>query len=151
MLVSATRKRTAGARATKKAPRRPNVKLDHVSLPVKRLAAARKFYEATLGALGMTINMDVGDAFGMGSNSQKIFWIVQHARASGGAHHAFSVASRLDVERFHAAGLRAGGTDHGRPGPRPNYGPNYYAAFVKDPEGNNIEAVCYKRAPRRKT
>jgi catechol 2,3-dioxygenase-like lactoylglutathione lyase family enzyme len=134
--------------AMKKSRKRPNVELDHVSLPVRRLAAARKFYEAALGALGMTINMDVGSAFGMGSNKQKIFWISQQRGSTGGAHHAFRVASRADVDAFHRAGLAAGGTDHGAPGPRPNYGPSYYAAFLKDPEGNNIEAVCYRKPPK---
>jgi catechol 2,3-dioxygenase-like lactoylglutathione lyase family enzyme len=127
---------------------KPNVALDHVSLPVRRLGAARKFYEAALGALGMKINMDVGSAFGMGSKREKIFWISQKRGATGGAHHAFRVASRDDVAAFHRAGLEAGGRDHGAPGPRPNYGPNYYAAFLKDPEGNNIEVVCYEKPKR---
>src|SRR5450432_315354 len=130
---------------TKTPSRRQNVALDHVSLPVKRLAAARKFYEAALGAVGMTINMDVGSAFGMGSKKEKIFWISHKRGAGGGAHHAFSVGTRADVDAFHRAGLAAGGTDHGAPGPRPNYGPHYYAAFLKDPEGNNIEVVCYEK------
>ena len=134
--------------AAKKAARRRNVALDHVSLPVKRLASARKFYEAALGALGMTINMDVGSAFGMGSKNEKIFWISRERGAGGGAHFAFSVGSRPDVDAFHRAGLAAGGTNHGAPGPRPHYGPNYYAAFLKDPEGNNIEVVCYARIAR---
>jgi catechol 2,3-dioxygenase-like lactoylglutathione lyase family enzyme len=135
----------------KKPAPRQKVALDHVSLPVRRLAAARKFYGAALGAIGMTINMDVGSAFGMGSKKEKIFWIAQQRGATGGAHHAFRVGSRADVNAFHRAGLEAGGTDHGAPGPRPNYGPHYYAAFLKDPEGNNIEVVCYRKAatPRR--
>jgi catechol 2,3-dioxygenase-like lactoylglutathione lyase family enzyme len=128
----------------KSTPRRPNVALDHVSIPVRRLVAARKFYEAALGAIGMTINMDVGDAFGMGSKKEKIFWISQKRGATGGAHHAFRVGKRADVDAFHQAGLRAGGTDNGAPGPRPKYGPHYYAAFLKDPEDNNIEVVCYE-------
>src|SRR6476661_9047319 len=114
------------------------VGLDHVSLPVRRLAGARKFYEAALGAVGMKINMDVGDAFGMGSKNQKIFWLVKSAKAGGDAHFAFTVDNREEVDAFHAAALRAGGEDNGPPGPRPAYGPNYYAAFVHDPEGNNI-------------
>jgi catechol 2,3-dioxygenase-like lactoylglutathione lyase family enzyme len=129
----------------KSTSRRPNVALDHVSLPVKRLAAARKFYEAALGATGMSINLDVGDAFGMGSKKEKIFWISQKRGATGGAHHAFRVSRRADVDAFHRAGLQAGGSDNGAPGPRPKYGPHYYAAFLKDPEGNNIEVVCYEK------
>ena len=137
--------------AAKKAASRPIVTLDHVSLPVKRLAAARKFYQAALGAIGMSINLDLGSAFGMGSKKQKVFWVTQQRGATGGAHYAFRVGSRTDVHAFHRAGLSAGGKDHGAPGPRPNYGPHYYAAFLKDPEGNNIEVVCYRKAasPRR--
>jgi catechol 2,3-dioxygenase-like lactoylglutathione lyase family enzyme len=112
----------------KKSPYRQKVALDHVSLPVKRLASARKFYQAALGAIGMTINMDVGTAFGMGSKPEKIFWIAQKRGSAGGAHHAFRVASRADVDAFHR-----------------DYGPHYYAAFLKDPEGNNIEVVCYRK------
>jgi catechol 2,3-dioxygenase-like lactoylglutathione lyase family enzyme len=126
----------------------PNVALDHVSLPVRRLAAARKFYVAALGAIGMTINMDVGSAFGMGSKNEKIFWISQKRGAAGGAHHAFRVGERGAVDAFHGAGLGAGGTNHGAPGLRPDYGPSYYAAFLKDPEGNNIEVVCYEKPAR---
>src|SRR4051794_35013499 len=114
----------------KKSSVRSNVALDHVSLPVRRLASARKFYQAALGAIGMKINLDVGGAFGMGSKQEKIFWISQKRGATGGAHHAFRVSRRADVEAFHRAGLGAGGTDHGAPGPRPNYGPHYYAAFL---------------------
>ncbi len=144
--------RFAPAGRMRKPSSRKRVALDHVSLPVRKLAAARRFYEAALGAVGMTINLDVGSAFGMGSRGEKIFWIAQKRGAAGGAHHAFSVGNRADVDAFHRAGLAAGGTDHGAPGPRPNYGPSYYAAFLKDPEGNNIEVVCYKKPqkPRKK-
>ena len=127
----------------------PIVSFDHASLPVRRLAAARKFYVEALGALGMKINMEVGDAFGMGSKSQKVFWIVKSAKAAGGAHFAFAVDHREEVDAFYAAALRSGGEDNGAPGPRPDYGPNYYAAFVYDPEGNNIEVVCYAKGPAR--
>ena len=132
-----------------KSATRQKVALDHVSLPVRRLAAARKFYQAALGAIGMSTNMEVGSAFGMGSENEKIFWISQQRGATGGAHHAFRVGTRADVHAFHEAGLKAGGKDHGAPGPRPNYGPHYYAAFLKDPEGNNIEVVCYRKAATR--
>ena len=123
------------------------VSFDHASLPVRRLAAARKFYVAALGAIGMTINMDAGVAFGMGSKKQKIFWVAKVAKAGGGAHFAFAVDNREEVHAFHAAAIAAGGKDNGAPGPRPSYGPTYYAAFVHDPEGNNIEVVCYAKGP----
>jgi catechol 2,3-dioxygenase-like lactoylglutathione lyase family enzyme len=96
------------------------------------------------------VNMDVGGAFGMGSRDEKIFWITRDRKAGGGAHHAFRVDNRDEVDAFHAAALAAGGTDNGAPGPRPEYGPNYYAAFVKDREGNNIEVVCYARPDKAK-
>jgi catechol 2,3-dioxygenase-like lactoylglutathione lyase family enzyme len=119
------------------------VALDHISLPVRRLKEARRFYEAALGAIGMKINLDVSTAFGFGSRNQKIFWISRDARASGGGHYAFRVAARQAVDAFHAAALAAGGRDHGQPGPRPDQGKHYYAAFIKDGENNNIEVVCY--------
>lgn len=125
------------------------VELDHVSLAVRSLATARKFYEPALGAIGMTVNMEAGQAFGMGSRGQKIFWLERDRKAAGDGHYAFRVSARAAVDAFYDAALAAGGHDHGAPGPRPDYGPNYYAAFVRDPEGNNIEVVCY--TPSRKT
>jgi catechol 2,3-dioxygenase-like lactoylglutathione lyase family enzyme len=129
--------------------KQPAVALDHVTLAVRRPAAARKFYEAALGAIGMNINMEVGSAFGMGANGEKIFWIERDPKASGGEHYAFRVRRRADVDAFYDAAMRAGGLDNGPPGTRPDYGSSYYAAFVKDREGNNIEVVCY--APPRKS
>ena len=126
------------------------VELDHVSLSVRSLRAARQFYEAALGAIGMKINMEVDDAFGMGSKRQKIFWLARDRRAVGDAHYAFRVDRRDEVDAFYQAALSAGGTDNGAPGPRPDYGRNYYAAFVRDPEGNNIEVVCYAAGATRK-
>jgi catechol 2,3-dioxygenase-like lactoylglutathione lyase family enzyme len=120
------------------------VELDHISLPVRRYREARKLYEAALGAIGMTVNMDVGDACGMGANGEKIFWLVRDRKASGGEHTALRVKRRSLVDDFHSAALAAGAVDNGPPGPRPSYGPNYYAAFVKDSEGNNLEVVCYE-------
>ena len=110
------------------------VQLDHISA-----------YGAALGAIGMKINMDVSSAFGMGSRGQKIFWVSRHRKAAGGGHYAFRVDHREEVDAFFEAALGAGGKDNGKPGLRPDYGPHYYAAFVKDPDGNNIEVVCYAR------
>jgi len=121
------------------------VPLDHTGIGVRDLRAARKFYPAALGAIGMKVNMDVGEAFGLGSRTQKIFWVGRDRQAGGGNHIAFRVDHSEEVDAFHAAALAAGGKDNGKPGPRPHYGPHYYAAFVKDREGNNIEAVCYAR------
>jgi catechol 2,3-dioxygenase-like lactoylglutathione lyase family enzyme len=124
--------------------------LDHITAPVRDLKAARAFYGAALGAIGMKVNMDVGGAFGMGSRTQKIFWLARDRKAGGGGHYAFRVDHPEEVDAFHAAALAAGGKDNGKPGPRPDYGPHYYAAFVKDREGNNIEVVCYARGVGRK-
>jgi catechol 2,3-dioxygenase-like lactoylglutathione lyase family enzyme len=128
------------------------VNLDHIGAAVRDLKAARTFYGAALGAIGMKINMDVGTAFGMGSRTQKIFWLGRDPKASGSGHYAFRVDHRREVDAFYDAAMASGGKDNGKPGPRPHYGPNYYAAFVKDPEGNNIEVVCYARgaAPSRR-
>lgn len=119
------------------------VALDHLSLPVRRLKEARQFYEAALGAIGMKVNLEFSTALGFGSRDQKIFWLSRSPRASGGGHYAFRVRSRRAVDAFYDAALAAGGRDHGKPGLRPDQGPHYYAAFVKDGENNNIEVVCY--------
>jgi catechol 2,3-dioxygenase-like lactoylglutathione lyase family enzyme len=126
------------------------VVLDHIELNVRDLPAARRFYTAALGAVGMKINMDVSSAFGMGSGNEKIFWLSRDRKASGGGHYAFRVEHRHEVDAFHAAAMKAGGTDNGKPGLRPDYGKSYYAAFVKDREDNNIEVVCYARVSRPK-
>jgi catechol 2,3-dioxygenase-like lactoylglutathione lyase family enzyme len=122
------------------------VLLDHITVNVRDLKAARAFYRKALGAIGMSINLDVTSAFGMGSRDENIFWLARDRKASGGGHYALRVDHREEVDAFHAAALAAGGRNHGKPGPRPEYGQNYYAAFVKDPEDNNIEVVCYARA-----
>lgn len=126
----------------------PIVELDHISLPVRRYKTERSFYEAALGAIGMHVNLEYGDACGFGSKKQKVFWLERDARASGHGHYAFRVKHREEVDAFYEAALAAGGTDNGAPGLRPAYGRNYYAGFVKDPEDNNIEVVCYEPARR---
>ncbi|HEX3902140.1 MAG TPA: VOC family protein [Polyangia bacterium] len=127
------------------------VALDHISCPVRNLEAARRFYGAALGAIGMKINLDVSSAFGMGSGHEKVFWLARDRRAGGGGHYAFRVDHREEVDAFYAAARAVGGKDNGKPGLRPEYGPSYYAAFVKDSERNNIEVVCYVRPRRRAT
>ena len=125
--------------------------IDHMGIAVSDIERSRKFYQAALGALGMSVNMEVGPdqtksggtALGFGAGDEKIFWIADHERPGEGTHVAFRVERREQVDAFHAAGVKAGGRDNGAPGLRPHYGPNYYAAFVYDPDGANIEAVCY--------
>jgi catechol 2,3-dioxygenase-like lactoylglutathione lyase family enzyme len=131
-----------------KAKRTAIVGLDHITVKVRDLRAARRFYQPALGAIGMKINLDFSSTFGIGSKKENIFWLARDRRASGNGHYAFRVDHREEVDAFHTAALAAGGADNGQPGPRPSYGANYYAAFVKDGEGNNIEVVCYARGRR---
>ncbi len=110
---------------------------DHIGLRVKDLDAAARFYRAALEALG-----HVQEGPGFGPKGAPGLWLHAHEDAKGGAHVAFRAADRRSVERFHAAGLAAGGRDNGKPGLRPDYSPTYYAAFLVDPDDNNVEAVC---------
>ena len=126
--------------------------IDHIGFAVSDLAKSRAFYETALGPLGMSVQMEVpsdmsdggGSALGFGVPGEKIFWIGDGERVGQGTHVAFRADRRDQVDAFHAAGLEAGGRDNGAPGLRPRYGPNYYAAFLHDPDGTNIEAVCYE-------
>lgn len=131
--------------------------IDHVSLPVSDLRKSKPFYEAVLGALGyLSLQAQVFDgysAFGFGDDpdGEPPFWIGGPAEASPekavtpeGQHIAFAARSRAMVDAFHAAGLAAGGTDNGPPGLRPQYHADYYAAFLRDPDGHRIEAVCHR-------
>lgn len=128
------------------------VVLDHISVQVRDMKRARKFYERALGAIGMHVNMDFSpEAFGMGSKEENIFWLAHDKKAHGRGHYALRVGRRRDVDAFHRAALEAGGEENGEPGLRPDYGPNYYAAFVRDLEGNNIEVVCYAAETKAKT
>ena len=119
--------------------------INHLGIPVSDLKRSRAFYEAALGPLGMGVTKDMGEAVGFGAKGDAgLFWISTGENAGDGLHVAFDAASPAQVQAFHKAALAAGGKDNGAPGPRPDYGPNYYAAFVYDPDGANIEAVCDK-------
>jgi catechol 2,3-dioxygenase-like lactoylglutathione lyase family enzyme len=88
-----------------------------------------------------------GDAHaGFGKDSKAFFWIGTGNKPRGGTHVAFTARTRSDVDSFYQAALAAGGRDNGAPGLRPHYHPNHYAAFVLDPDGNNVEAVCRQPA-----
>ncbi|WP_421995121.1 VOC family protein [Roseococcus sp.] len=114
---------------------------DHVGLKVRDTAAAVKFYAAIMATLGQRPIAEDGTGYGFKDGG---LWLSEDKAAPGGAHLAFKAANHETVRRFHKAGLAAGGRDNGPPGPRPDYGPNYYAAFLFDPDGNNVEAVCKK-------
>ncbi|HEY9066121.1 MAG TPA: VOC family protein [Burkholderiaceae bacterium] len=118
---------------------------DHIGIRVTDLAASQRFYSAALGALGHALNSSGEDYAGYGAGPST-FWLHLSDRAPAkGAHICFAAPDQAAVQRFHAAGLAAGGRDNGAPGPRPEYSEKYYAAFLIDPDGNNVEAVVSPR------
>ena len=120
--------------------------LDHVTLGVCDIAQSLAFYDHALRPLGIERLYAEGTDFaGYGRLGKAFFWVSQRQAAQTGAHVAFAAADRITVDRFHAAALVAGGRDNGAPGLRPHYHPDYYGAFIRDPDGHNIEAVCYSR------
>ena len=120
--------------------------LDHVSIGVRDLQAAKRFYDAALKPLGYTCLHEFDGSLGYGAKTAG-FWVsaVESPVPSdpkSGLHVCFTALSRDSVGAFHAAALQAGGRDNGKPGLRAEYGPNYAAAFVVDPDGYRIEAYC---------
>jgi len=120
---------------------------DHVDIAVVNLEVSRKFYRTVLAALGfepfMDIKTDEGrEGTGYGSLAGEQFWIGKGEPVKGRMHIAFSASSRSSVDAFYEAAIGAGGKAKGAPGIRPTYGEHYYAAFVFDPDGHTIEAVC---------
>jgi len=112
---------------------------DHIGLKVKDLAASRAFYTALLKPLGFVVD-DSGTGFG--PPGAPALWLYESKSAKGGTHIAFTAKDRKAVAAFHAAGMKAGATDNGAPGLRADYSLTYYAGFLFDPDGNNVEAVC---------
>jgi catechol 2,3-dioxygenase-like lactoylglutathione lyase family enzyme len=108
---------------------------DHIGLKVKDLDTAVRFYRAALEPLGFIQD----ESGGFGPRGTPALWLYEGKGT--GTHVAFKAPDRKAVDRFHAAGLKAGGRDHGKPGLRADYSPTYYAAFLIDPDGNNVEAV----------
>ena len=128
---------------------------DHVSIGVTNMTRAKTFYDAALEPLGMKPVMPVeigGQLVGLGYGPDEAaapsFWAQlplngQPASQGNGAHFAFRAEKRADVDAFYLAAIAQGGIEDGAPGLRTEYHPNYYAAFVRDPDGNKIEAVCH--------
>jgi catechol 2,3-dioxygenase-like lactoylglutathione lyase family enzyme len=117
--------------------------LDHVGLPVTDFARSKEFFTKALAPLGYQLVMEFDGAAGFGKDGKPDFWLGQGNVASP-AHIAFAATGRRIVDEFYKAAIAAGGRDNGGPGLRPNYHPHYYGAFVFDPDGNNIEAVCHQ-------
>jgi catechol 2,3-dioxygenase-like lactoylglutathione lyase family enzyme len=123
--------------------------IDHIGFPVSDYVTSKLFYERALASLGYTLLMEVGTnemgapaaGFGIGSNPD--FWIGGEGGVGNPVHVAIIARDQAAVDAFHRAALAAGGKDNGAPGLRPQYHSNYYAAFVLDPDGHNIEAVCH--------
>lgn len=122
--------------------------LDHVGFTVSDYGRSKAFYEQALAPLGLTLLMEpVNDVAGFGEDGKPFFWIdTREPAVPGRVHVAFAVEDRETVDAFHSAALRAGATDNGAPGVREIYHPDYYGAYVLDPDGHNIEAVCHKPA-----
>ena len=124
--------------------------LNHVSIGVRDIAKAKRFYDAALKPLGYACLNEGPSSLGYGSDTVAL-WIGVAERPTAaddksGLHFCFDAPTRKSVDAFHSAALRAGGRDNGKPGLRVDYGPDYYAAFVVDPDGYRIEAYCGQQA-----
>jgi catechol 2,3-dioxygenase-like lactoylglutathione lyase family enzyme len=117
---------------------------DHIGLRVNDLEASVHFYQAVLAPLGHVLASQDANGAGLGPKDAPALWLHAAKGANNAMHVAFQAPDRKSVDRFHAAGLKAGGRDNGAPGLRADYSPTYYAAFLVDPDGNNVEAVCLR-------
>lgn len=120
--------------------------LNHVSIGVRSLSVAKRFYDATLSALDCRCLAEDSTSLGYGA-LQVSFWVLQSAKPvapdpGSGLHFCFNAATPASVDQFHSAGLQHGGRDNGKPAIRADYAPDYYAAFLLDPDGYRIEAYC---------
>jgi catechol 2,3-dioxygenase-like lactoylglutathione lyase family enzyme len=127
--------------------------IDHIGFPVSDYARAKAFYAAALAPLGYSLIMEVTQqerpgepAAGFGANGKPDFWIGGEGALNKPVHIAIVARDRPTVDAFYKAAIAAGGRDNGAPGPRPQYHANYYGAFILDPNGHNIEAVCHDPA-----
>jgi len=120
--------------------------IDHVGFSVTNYAKSRDFYAAVLKPLGFKVEMDIGGEAGggLGDHGAPSVWLSPSKTVDNRVHLAFTSPDRKTVDAFYEAAIKAGGKDNGKPGIREQYHPNYYGAFVIDPDGHNIEAVCHK-------
>jgi catechol 2,3-dioxygenase-like lactoylglutathione lyase family enzyme len=124
--------------------------IDHTGIAVSNFDAARAFYDKAMAPLGASLLMTVPKEFTGGANvvgygrDRPVFWVTDSKQPKDQQHIAFTARNRAEVDAFYRAALAAGGRDNGGPGPRPHYHQHYYGAFVFDPDGNNIEAVCHE-------
>jgi catechol 2,3-dioxygenase-like lactoylglutathione lyase family enzyme len=123
--------------------------IDHTGISVKDFEASKAFYDKVFAPLGAKLLYMVPGQFTGGvkvggyGREKPDFWLHENADTGPGRHYAFKARTRAEVDAFYEAAIAAGGRDNGAPGPRPHYHPNYYGAFVFDPDGNNVEAVCH--------
>lgn len=125
--------------------------IDHMGITVSDIKKSEAFYSLTLGPLGYvlcknsprSVSFGVREGHGKSADPGADFWLSKGAPLTPRAHFAFNAASCMDVDAFFVASLAAGGIENGAPGLREHYHPNYYAAFVLDPDGYNIEAICH--------
>jgi catechol 2,3-dioxygenase-like lactoylglutathione lyase family enzyme len=122
------------------------VVIDHLTIGVSDLEVSRRFYARALEPLGFSEvgSSSLGPSFG--TEDANDFGLSDRYEPGGQLHIAFAAETREQVDAFHEAALAAGGTDNGAPGPRPEYSAGYYGAFVLDPDGHNVEAVCHEPA-----
>ncbi len=125
--------------------------IDHVSIGARSLAAAKRFYDRAFLPLGFKALSESPGSLGYGDDDAIQFWVSETsspvaADPKSGLHFCFRAPTRRSVDEFHAAGLAAGGRDNGKPGLRPDFGPDYYAAFIVDPDGYRLEAYCAQKS-----
>lgn len=117
---------------------------DHLGVGVSNFEESKAFFLKALAPLGVAVAMEGPFGVGLGQNQKPSLWLHQTSDRPSPLHLAFAANDRKVVDAFYEAALSAGGKDNGRPGLRPHYHPNYYAAFVIGPDGHNVEAVCHK-------
>jgi catechol 2,3-dioxygenase-like lactoylglutathione lyase family enzyme len=118
--------------------------IDHIGIHVTDLARTTAFYEKALAPLGYKLVMTWEHYAGFGVGGKPDFWVEGKREPKDRVHVAFRAKGRDEVRAFYEAAIAAGGTDNGAPGMRPHYHPDYYSAFVLDPDGHNVEAVCHE-------